>query len=443
MTGRIGGLLRGPQANRVLTFADQGLSSASNMLLSVAIASSVSASAFGRFAILYSIYLLLLGLARAAVLDPLLITSRNVLSGAPVHLIAVAGTAVLGVLGIPIGLVLLATPLEASWGVFFLALPFLLLQDALRYVAFLSKRPGRAVLLDTVWLVVMAVAAALSLTGVMTGTASIIASWGLGALVSVLVGLAVFRLKPERLPLRTHMKSVWPVSGPLIGDFGLSSASSQILVFMLPLVAGTALLGSLKAAQVANGPLHIATAAAAVICLPLVADAVDAGNGPRAALRIGRLAGATLAVVALSYGALLLLMPDGFGRALFGESWGTGWLVAAVSLQQVAIGAMQGALLILRGSRNTRRALHVRLAITPVNVLVPVLLTAVWGRAGLIAGIVGTASVTAVIWWVIASRIRIAGAGAGAGVEGGAADPAPRGPLPAPGEAEASTVDAP
>ena len=408
MTGPLKRVLRGVQGGRLLTLTDQGLSSASNMLLSVAVASSVSASAFGRFAILYSIYLLLLGLMRAAILDPLLITSRNVLAKAPVHLIAVVCGGLLGVAGIPIGLVLLATPLDVTWAVFFLALPFLLLQDALRYVAFLAKRPGRAVLLDTVWLVVMAGATALSLTGVISGTATIVAGWGLGALVSVLVGLAVFGIRPQRLALRTHLREVWPVSGGLIGDFALSSASSQVLVFMLPLVAGTALLGSLKAAQVANGPLHIATAAAAVMCLPLVADAVDAGNGRRGALRIGRTAGAVLATVALVYGAFLVLVPAEVGRALFGESWDTGWLVAAVSLQQVAIGAMQGALLVLRGSRNTAKAFRVRLAITPLNVLLPVVLTALGGRTGLIIGMIFTSSATAVIWWVVASRIRLA-----------------------------------
>ena len=137
---------------RVLTFADQAMFSASNMLLSVAVASGVSAGAFGEFALVYSVYWLCLGGMRAAVLDPLLITQRNVLAGAPVHLVATVSAVAVGAVSIPVGAVLLATPLDEAWAVLLLGLPVLLLQDALRYVGFLRKQPGRVVLVDAVGL---------------------------------------------------------------------------------------------------------------------------------------------------------------------------------------------------------------------------------------------------------------------------------------------------
>ncbi|WP_456599827.1 hypothetical protein [Blastococcus sp. SYSU DS0616] len=401
---RLGRALRGGKlVSRGLTVADQAISSASNMLLSVAIASGVSASVFGEFAIIYSIYWLLLGGTRAAVLDPLLITQRNVLKGAPVHLVAVASAAAVGAIGIPVGLLLLATPLDVAWAVFFLGLPALLVQDALRYVGFFEQRPGRAVLLDGVWLVVMIVATVLALTDVISGTAVVLGLWILGALLADLIGLVAFRLRREPLHLRARLRAMWPVSGPLLGDFALSSGSGQLTIFVLPLVASTALLGSLKAAQVANGPLNITVAAASVICLPMVASAVESDRNR--ALRIGRFASLALAGVAVVYGTVLVLLPQGVGQALFGESWGSGWLVAAVSMQMVLFGITHGALLAMRGSRNTGAALKVRIAVAPIAVLLPVALTAAWGRTGLMAGLVIAAATMSLVSWLVAVRV--------------------------------------
>lgn len=401
---RVGRAVRGGKlVSRGLTVADQAISSASNMLLSVAIATGVSAAVFGEFALIYSIYWLLLGGTRAAVLDPLLITQRNVLKGAPVHLVAVASATAVGALGIPVGLLLLATPLDVAWAVFFLGLPVLLVQDALRYVGFLEQRPGRAVLLDGVWLVVMVVATVLALTGAIAGTAAVLALWILGALLADVIGLVAFGIRREPLRLKARLKAMWPVSGPLLGDFALSSGSGQLTIFVLPLVAGTALLGQLKAAQVANGPLNITVAAASVICLPMVARAVESDAGR--ALRIGRLASLALAGVAVVYGAVLVLLPEDVGRALFGESWGSGWLVAAVSLQMVLFGITHGALLAMRGSRNTRAALRVRIGVAPIAVFLPVVLTAVWGRTGLMVGLVVAAATMSLVSWLVAVRV--------------------------------------
>jgi O-antigen/teichoic acid export membrane protein len=402
----LGRALRGGAVgSRMLTFVDQGMSSASNLLLSISIASGVSASAFGEFALLYSVYWLLLGGTRAAVLDPLLITQRNVLRNAPISLIAALSALTVGAVGIPIGLALIPTPLDRAWIVFLLGLPVLLLQDALRYVGFLRGQPGRAVLLDGVWLLVMVGATFLAVTGTISGTAAVLGCWVLGALVASLVGLVALPVRAERPRLRARLRSVWPVSGPLVGDFALSSGAAQVVVFVLPLVANTALLGSLKAAQVANGPLNITVAAATVICLPVVAGAVDHGSGPAAALRVGRLASATLAGIAVLYGSVLVLLPDTVGRALFGQSWGSGLLVAAVSVQATMFGITHGALLVLRGSRNTRPALWVRIAVTPLSVVLPVVLTAVWGETGLVAGLLVGAAAMSVISWVVAVRV--------------------------------------
>ncbi len=421
--GRLGRALRGGKlAGRALTFADQGISSASNMLLSVSIASGVSAAVFGEFALIYSIYWLLLGGTRAAVLDPLLITQHNTLKDAPVHSIAALSATAVGALGIPIGLALLLTPLDAAWAVFFLGLPVLLLQDALRYVGFLADQPGRVVLLDGVWLAVMVVATVLAVTDVISGTAAVLGLWVLGALLANLLGLLLLRVRFARLHLRRRLREIWPVSGPLLGDFALSNGASQLTVFLLPLVASTALLGSFKAAQVANGPLNITVAAATVICLPMVAGAVDSPSGRAVALRIGRFASAALAGVAVVYGGALALLPEDAGRALFGPSWGSGLLVAAVSVQMVLFGITHGALLALRGSSNTRAALWVRVIVTPIALVVPILFTALWGRTGLMVGILVAAAAMSLVSWIAAVRVIRAGSGSVAEKD---PDPAP------------------
>jgi len=280
----------------------------------------------------------------------------------------------------------------------------------------------------------MAGAGALVLAGALPDGA-VIAGWVAGALVSSVVGLVLLRVRLRRIGLRGHLRAIWPVAGPLVGDFGLTSAAAQLLVFLLPLVAGTALLGTLKAAQVANGPLNVATAAASVVCLPLVAAAADSGAGRGAVLRIGRLAAVGLGSVALGYGTLLLLMPENVGHALFGPSWGSALLVAAVSGQQVAIGVMVGALLVLRGSRRTRTILLVRCVLTPVNVLLPLWLAAVWGAPGLSAGLFGSTAATALVWWLVLARLPLDGGPSVVTDRSPVGVPSPRGPLAASGTA--------
>ncbi len=65
---RMGRLRKG-----LLTIADQGICSASNLLLSIAIASQVSAASFGVFAIVYAIYYVLLGAVRAYCFEAMLV----------------------------------------------------------------------------------------------------------------------------------------------------------------------------------------------------------------------------------------------------------------------------------------------------------------------------------------------------------------------------------
>jgi O-antigen/teichoic acid export membrane protein len=199
----------------------------------------------------------------------------------------------------------------------------------------------------------------------------------------------------------------------MLGDFAVLSLSENGFVLLLPLLTSFSLLGQVKAAQVANGPLNVLTAAVALAGLPVLARrrAIEGAVPLRAAVV---LAGG-LATVAACYGVVLLLLPPSWGQLAFGDSWvGVGILPALIAFQYAVLCCNQGALMLLRAVGEVRRLLVGRIVLVPIQLGLPLLAAWSGGVTLLGASLIVVAAVFGAVWWVIAVRTARSTVGAAA-----------------------------
>jgi O-antigen/teichoic acid export membrane protein len=205
--------------------------------------------------------------------------------------------------------------------------------------------------------------------------------------------------------MRRLGRSFASTSAQMTGDFFLMIGAQQATTFALPLVTSLATLGALKAAQVAVGPLTIMLTAATLLVLPSIAKFTAEGR-PDRAMRRGAAVSAIAFAAGTVYALIAAIIPAHWGTSLFGQSWAVSpFLVVFVAVQAAAIGLIQGAVLVLRGTRNTGRSLIVRIWVTPLNVAVPLVGAFFGGTRGLGIGLVSSAFFAAAFWWRAAAQV--------------------------------------
>ena len=153
--------------------ADQGVSAATNVGLTVAVARTSDVAQLGQFSLVYIVFIVLVGLARATGTGVLAIEYADDpgrLREEAAHSTGYAmGVGAVG--GLPLVLAGLTVALTggqvfgATMVLLGVALPGLLLQDAWRGVFFCQGQPQRALVIDLVWAVVQALLLGLLLHG--------------------------------------------------------------------------------------------------------------------------------------------------------------------------------------------------------------------------------------------------------------------------------------
>ena len=114
----------------------------------------------------------------------------------------------------------------------------------------------------------------------------------------------------------------------------LGLGAAQVGLVLVGVVATADDVGSLRAAQVLLGPLGIVATAAFQFAVPEMSSRPQMSARQRAAFAFA-ISGA-LGLITVVYVAVLLLMPDSFGDALFGDSWAG----AAVVLLPMGLAAL-------------------------------------------------------------------------------------------------------
>lgn len=303
---------------------DQVLSSVTNFALTVAVARTLDADAFGAFGIAFALYRFVLGVGTGMWVVPVMVTH----AGAPrdertARVARAAGaTFVTGVIALPlIAALALAMhgPMRGALLGVAVAMPGLALQDGWRQGFVAMGQPYKAAVNDLAWAGMQALAV-LGLIALVEDPSvfAIVAAWGLpGSLAALLGGLQARtapRVRGTVALARQHRRL-----GPrFAGEFVVSSGQGQISLFALAAVSGTAATAGFRGAQVVFGPQRVLSNGLQLAALP---EAVRLRQRPASVRRLTGLLSGVNVVMVLAVGTLLVALPESWGRELLGETW--------------------------------------------------------------------------------------------------------------------------
>jgi O-antigen/teichoic acid export membrane protein len=382
--------------------ADQVFSSLTNFALTFLVARSVDAAGFGVFAIAFAVYLTALGIGRAALTSPLAIRYSDRPEAWRDATGAAAGGAL--VLGAGLGVLcavagwLLDGQLEGALVALGVALPALLLQDVWRYAFFASARGSRAFVNDLVWAAaLLPLMAALSASGA-DHVAVFVAAWGVTAAVAAAIGAVQARTLPRPSRAIGWWREHRDLSDWFVGEFAAIRGSVQLANLGIAAFLGLGAVGALRAGNVLMGPVNTVLMGLVLVAVP---EGVRLLADPGRLRRVMLLISGGLALLALVWGALLLLVPDSVGVELLGATWEPTQailvpLTLRVGLAAAAVGFTSG----LRSLAAARETFRARLFVTALG-LAGVFGGALIGRsaAGVAWGDAISNGVALLVWW--------------------------------------------
>lgn len=393
LVGRVG-------QRRALVMLDQGLSSLSNVVVTIAVARLLSPAQFGAFAVAQVAFQLTLAGVRSVVGEPWLSVysaaardERSQAEGDVVRAAFAAGAAVS--LVIAVGAVALGGGVtQGALVALALVFPPLATQDALRYVAVVD-RPQVAVASDLTWLV-----AAIALLVVAPENASpawFVAAWGGAGIAGLLVSLAM-----SAVPVLSGSASRWfrqhrTMVGAFLTETLSARAAAHIVLLGLGGIAGLGAVGAVRAAQVFYGPLFTLFAGT---YLALVPEGVRRRQTPHRLLGLMTLASLALASVAATWTVVGQLLPDSWGTALFGDTWARAQdVLLPIGLAFIAGAVTAGAFDGIRSLAQAGLSLRARLWSLPAQPAGALTGALVAGTVGYATGFAIGNVVVAVIWW--------------------------------------------
>jgi O-antigen/teichoic acid export membrane protein len=408
---------------------DQAIAGGSNVLIAVIAARLLDPAAFGLFGIVFLLYMVVQGVSRALVNDPLLVHPEE----AEDRTGEVIGTSsLLGLgLGAATALVGLAvSAIDTSLGeaivVLGLCLPLLALQDLGRYLGFATQRPSSALVLDVTWLLLLVVAV---IPLFVTGTHSLpwlIAAWGGSGAAAGLLVFAEHRVHGLRLGF-SWLRYTWSFSWRYLISYVSTQSGALGAASSVGAIAGARALGGLQGALLLVRPFTTFQIALTAASIGHVTRSLGAGGG---VIRryIGKVSVLTTTAAAVNL-IVMVLLPDGVGRAILGDSWEVAQpLLFATGVQILFLGLLTGPRAGLLGMRAIRKLMAIDIVTTGLVFAASIVGAEINGALGAIWAVtVVQAAMTAVMW----TTFLAASPGGDVGTAM-AADPLPPEPAPTP-----------
>jgi O-antigen/teichoic acid export membrane protein len=375
---------------------DQGLSTATNFLLTLLAARLLGTRDFGAFSLAYLVAVAIIGSARAAVGSPALVLQRHAIRD---HAAGPLGSAL--ATGLASGAVVALAALLCNAHIrpvmlaLALVLPGVLVQDAGRLVGFAELLPSRALVLDTIWAVLMvaglATAAALH---VVETPATLVLIWGGAGTLSGVWTLWVHGRRIPR-PTVTWLQHSWHFAWRYFAVFATTLGAFQMSGLLLGVVSGVTAVGAVQAVQVLFGPLQNLATGLMVAFVPETTE-----DTPLRDQRT-RLVLMSLALVAIALGIMgaALAVPSNLGEVVLGDSWAHARsLLVPAGLGAAMFGLCAGPIIGLRAARAVHESLVVGVQISVFQLVVPVLGAVVDDASGFMWALVGTWVLSTVLW---------------------------------------------
>ena len=309
-----------PRLSRYVAIGDQAVSSISNFVAVAITANVATAGQFGQFSLAYAGLLLFLGAQRALIGETLLVKySADGAVDAAVRRGVLGASVLASAAALPLvlaGAVLADPASRPIWLVIAASLPFVLLQDTLRYLFICEGRPWRALLIDAVW-AVLSIASMVVVASTGGDVWAVVLCWGGGAAVALALGFLLGRALPS---VRGGSRWLSANRNPglrYLGEFSALNASNFIVLYLLALPLGAAGVGALRAAQLLFSPLNTAFSAIKMAVIPELVRSRGTAVFRR------RLVETFVVVAGLAgiWGAAVMLLPSSVGTLVLGATW--------------------------------------------------------------------------------------------------------------------------
>jgi O-antigen/teichoic acid export membrane protein len=377
---------------------DQAVAGGSNVLIALLAARLLPVGEFGLFGIVFLVYVMVQGVSRALVCDPLLIHPVEA-QERPSEAI---GTSCL--LGSALAAVVLISGFAArSWNaglgdallVLGVCIPLLILQDLGRYLGFATQRPARALALDGCWLILLiAAVAGLLATDTRTLVWFIVAWAGSGAVAASLL----FWQHRHRVQFNlSWLRYTWPFSWRYLISYSSTQGAALAASSAVGAIAGARPLGGLQGATLLVRPFATFQVAAVAAGVAEISRSItDRGEVRRHGTKTSTL---TTGIAFVNV-VVLLALPDRIGAQVLGASWQAAKpLLLPTGVQILCLGLITGARAGLLGLRAIRRAMVIDVATTVAVLLATVCGALIDGVSGALWAVSAAQAVFAVVWW--------------------------------------------
>jgi O-antigen/teichoic acid export membrane protein len=301
------------------------------------------------------------------------------------------GVALVGLATLPVD-----TRLGSALIVLGACMPLLVLEDLGRYLAFALQRPSSALVLDVTWLVLLAAAVVPLFVTDTESLAWLTAAWaGSGAAAGLLLFLQ-HRTAGLHLGL-AWLRHTWGFSWRYLISYTATQGGALAAASAVGAIAGARALGGLQGAILLVRPFmtfQIAVTAASI-------GHVTRSLGEMAAIRpyVMRISLLTTAAAALNLFAMLIL-PDGVGEAILGDSWEVAEpLLLATGVQILFLALMTGVRAGLLGMRAIRTVMMIDVVTTALVFAASIIGAEINGALGAIWAITFVQALMAVVMW--------------------------------------------
>jgi O-antigen/teichoic acid export membrane protein len=382
-------------------FTSQLASAAANFGLSWMAARILGPGGLGEVFIGFSAYLVVLGLQRSLLTDPLVARSSTLAAAARTAatraaltvalMLAAAAAAAIAVVG-------LLVPGSIGRGLLLVS-PWLgptLLQDFWRMALFRDDRGGAGAANDLSWLATMVVMAPAAF--LIRSEWAVIGCWGAGATVAMVVGFAQTGIRPERVirAVRWWQSTAWPLGRWLGAESLVYALGSQALTFVLAAVLNTQAVGGIRSVQSVFAPLSVIGPALALPGLPAITrrNVVSVTGARRLAAGLGAIA----AVLTVGYVMVAVVGGSRLLGFVFGSSFRSFEpLVWPIGLREILVAPTLGFPLLLRAQGRGRALLAGRTIASVVTLTLGTVLAVRDGVIGAAWGIATGAALGALI----------------------------------------------
>lgn len=392
---------------RIVTFADQGVSSISNFIAVAVAANVATAHEFGQFSLAYAGLLLFLGGQRALVGETLLV--RYSRTGQLTPSTASASLGATALVAVPAAVLLLPGALIAGpgdaylWLMMALVSPFVLLQDSVRYLFICQGRPARALFIDSVW-ALGSITAMLLAARSGSGLETVVMWWGLGAAVALVLGLVLARSGPRPVAGGRWLWENRDFAFRYLAEFATLNASSFAVLYILVFPLGAVGVGALRAAQLLFSPLNTVFGAIKTAVIPELVRT----RGTPAFRRTLMETLLVVSVLSVGWGTAVLLLPATAGELVLGETWNNAaelrWPYA---IQYLAMVPYTVLLAYFRATESNRLSTQMRGALAALTLVLPLGLSLTTSTAVTAWGFAAAAAAAAACGVLAARRSRV------------------------------------